>query len=95
MENIKHKEAIVINFDEMEVCNWRSSHIDADIYEDGTSSLPGIGKKPKEWKLEISSQRPKKETYYSCKKACEKYGIVLWFDIIIVILYSIMFTDND
>ncbi len=48
MENIKHKEAIVINFDEMEVCNWRSSHIDADIYEDGTSSLPGIGKKPKE-----------------------------------------------
>ena len=43
----KKEEAIVINFDEVEVSNWKSSHLDADIYEDGTSSLPGIGKKPK------------------------------------------------
>lgn len=48
MENQKHKETIVINFDEVEVSNWKSSHLDADIYEDGTSSLRGIGKSPKE-----------------------------------------------
>lgn len=48
MENQKHKETIFINFDEVEVSNWKSSHLDADIYEDGTSSLRGIGESPKE-----------------------------------------------
>ena len=50
MENQKHKETIVINFDgvEMKVSHQKVSHLDADIYEDGTCSLRGIGKKPKE-----------------------------------------------
>ena len=46
-QNNKHKEEPVIDFDKMEVSNWKTGHLDADIYEDGTSSLPGIGK-PKE-----------------------------------------------
>ena len=47
MENQKHKETIVINFDgvEMKVSHQKVSHLDADIYEDGTCSLRGIGKK--------------------------------------------------
>jgi hypothetical protein len=50
MENKNNKEAIVINFDgvEMKVSHQKVSHLDADIYEDGTCSLRGIGKKPKE-----------------------------------------------
>ena len=47
-QNNKHKEEPVIDFDKMEVSNWKTGHLDADIYEDGTSSLPGIGKRPNE-----------------------------------------------
>ena len=43
MEQDNNKKVPVIDFDNVEVSNWKSSHIDADIYEDGTSSLPGIG----------------------------------------------------
>ena len=46
MEQDNNKDVPVIDFDNVEVSNWKSSHIDADIYEDGTSSLPGIGKQP-------------------------------------------------
>ena len=42
------KKKQTINFDEIPVSHQRPEHLDADIYEDGTSSLPGIGKKPKE-----------------------------------------------
>lgn len=43
----KQKEVPIIDFDNMEVNDWKPNHLDAVIHEDGTSSLPGIGKPPK------------------------------------------------
>ena len=45
---MEKEKPTIIKFSEIEVSHWKSNHLDADIHEDGTSSLPGIGKKPKE-----------------------------------------------
>ena len=59
MEQDNNKEVPVINFDEVKPSQWCSNHLDADIFEDGTSSLPGIGKpKNKAEEEKIRQQYP-------------------------------------
>jgi hypothetical protein len=47
-QNINNKkETRVIDFDKIGIVRGGITHLDADIHEDGTSSLKGLGKNPK------------------------------------------------